>query len=99
MAAWKPMGIHVVELIVDNKTGGAPTQTDTKAWKDKYKLDDVAVLSDPYALLVTPDSDGSFGTPYSIAIDPRTMKVAYVQQGFSGNYSDLEALAKKNQGN
>ncbi|MBM4358511.1 MAG: hypothetical protein FJ096_10430 [Deltaproteobacteria bacterium] len=95
MQKWKPMGIRVVTLLIDDPQGGAPTLLGAQQWKQKYNLLDVDVMVDPgFSMAYT----SQVGTPMLTYVDPRTMKVTYTQQGFSGNYSGLEAVAKKNGG-
>ncbi len=89
------MGIRAVTLMVDAPDDGPPTLVSTQQWKVKYNLLDVSVMSDPqFSLAYT----SSVGTPMQHYVDPRTMKVTFTQMGYSGVYSGLEALAKKNGG-
>jgi hypothetical protein len=89
------MGIRVVTLMIDAPNNGPPTLAGTLKWKQQYNLVDVSVMSDAGFSLV---SGGSVGTPQITYVDPRTMKVIFVQQGYSGDYSGLENLAKANGG-
>jgi hypothetical protein len=41
-------------------------------------------------------SGNSVGTPQMTVINPRTMEVTYVQQGYSGVYNQLLAVAREN---
>ena len=47
-------------------------------------------------MLYPVEQGGSIGLPYTLVIDPRTMQFVQIQQGSSGGYPDLEALAQKN---
>lgn len=89
------MGIRVVTLMIDNPDEGPPTLVGAAQWKQKYNLLDVDVMADPaFSMAYT----SQIGTPMLTYVDPRTMKVTYTQQGYSGNYSGLEVLAKNNGG-
>ncbi|MBM4373685.1 MAG: hypothetical protein FJ095_01275 [Deltaproteobacteria bacterium] len=95
MQKWMPMGIRVVTLLVDAPNNGPPTLMGALQWKQQFGLVDVNVMSDPnFSMAFTQQ----VGTPLLTYVDPRTMKVTYTQQGYSGNYSGLEALAVKNGG-
>ncbi len=95
MQAWKPKGIRVITLMIDAPNDGPPTLAGTQQWKQKYNLIDVDVMSDPNFALV---SGAQVGTPQMTIVNPRTMQVIFVQQGFSGDYSKLENLAQQNGG-
>lgn len=95
MKTWGPMGIRVVTLLVDGPDEGPPNVNGALTWKNQYKLTDVAVVADPGFSMV---EGGSVGTPQMTVVDPRTMRVEFVQQGFSGSFAQLEAVANKNAG-
>ncbi len=95
MQQWKPRGIKVITLLVNSPTNGAPTLAGALQWKQKYNLVDVFVMADPTYAMV---SGNQVGTPQMTLVNPRTMQVTFVQQGYSGEYSKLEALAKQNGG-
>jgi hypothetical protein len=65
---------------------------DAQQWKQNFGLESVAVLADPAWTLV----DGSIGTPQNSIVNPRTMEIVTVNQGYSGSYPELEALAQQN---
>ncbi len=80
-------------MLLDDQTGGAPTAEGAKLWKDNFGLQNVTVVADPNFAMV---SGGSVGTPMMTVVDPRTMQVTYVQQGYSGSFADAEQLAPTN---
>ncbi|MBN4050178.1 hypothetical protein JYT28_00320 [Desulfobulbus sp. AH-315-M07] len=82
-----------VTLLLDNPNEGAPTTSGAWTWKDAFGLDGAYILADPNFSMV-PGS--SVGTPQTTLIDPRTMKVQYVKEGYDGNFSPLENLAQQN---
>lgn len=89
------MGIRVVTLLVDGPNNGAPSLMGALQWKQQYNLLDVDVMADPgFSMAFTQQ----IGTPMITYVNPRTMKVTFTQQGFSGDFSGLEALAKQNGG-
>jgi hypothetical protein len=94
---WEGLGIHVLTLMIDDATQGQPATTKTALnWKTKYKLDATAVGVDT-SITFAPPGAMTIGLPLQIIVDPRTMTLVEVQEGFSGDYTTLENLAKKNQ--
>jgi hypothetical protein len=96
MQQWKAQGLKIVwvTLLVDDPNEGPPTAAGAKKWRDKFGLNSVHVVADPGFSMVT---GSSVGTPMHTVVDPRTMKVTFKQEGFSGNYSALTSLAQQNQ--
>ncbi len=91
--ASQQLGIKWITLMLDDSNGGPPTTSGAQQWKSYWGLDSVAVCADPYYSMV-PGS--SVGTPMTTLVDPRTMKVIAIQEGYSGNYSQLVNLANQN---
>ncbi|MBI4699678.1 MAG: redoxin domain-containing protein [Deltaproteobacteria bacterium] len=90
---WQPLGIEVVVLVLntpDNKPG---TVQSALKYKKGAGLVSMAVVSDPKFSLVV---GNTVGTPLMTVVDPRTMRVVYRQEGYSGQYFQLVSLAKKN---
>ncbi len=95
VASWKQQGydIRVLTLIIDDPNDGEANIGAAATWKDMFGLTNVAVAADPgYAFV--PGS--SVGTPQETVVDPRTMKVVSVIEGYSGAYPELEGIAAKN---
>lgn len=86
-------GIKVVVLVINNKSNGFPDLTSTLLWKSQYKLLDATVVSDSNTTFAV---SSTFSTPLRTVVDPRTMKVVEVAEGYSGDYSTLENLASEN---
>jgi len=86
-------GIKVVVLVINNKSNEFPDLSSTLLWKSQYGLLDAAVVSDPN---VTFAVSSTFSTPLRTIVNPRTMKVVEVAEGYSDDYSTLENLANKN---
>ena len=95
MANWKSqgLGIEVVTLLLDDPNGGKPNVQGCKTWIDNFSLKSIYVMADPTFSMV-PGS--SVGTPQQSVVDPRTMKVVYLQEGYSGQFPQLEQLANQN---
>jgi hypothetical protein len=93
MAAWQTKGIHAAVLLVDDQQDGPPNLAGVDTWISSFDFQTVGVYMDPYYSLV---EGNTVGTPQNSVIDPRTMKVTFVQQGYAGNYPQLEAVAAQN---
>jgi hypothetical protein len=95
MQQWAGQGLRIrwLTLLLDDQNEGPPTTNGAKVWKDNWGLLSSAVAADPGFQLV-PGS--SVGTPQLTLIDPRTMVVVDLQEGYSGNYSLLTQLATQN---
>ncbi len=94
--AWKSQGygIKVLQLVVNDSNGNSPDASAASEWKNQFGLVDIAVGADPNDAMAP---GGSYGTPLQTLINPRTMKVISVVEGFSGSFSDAESLAASNQ--
>ena len=95
MQTWESegLGIRWVTLMVDDPDEGPPTIAGAQTWQSTFGLDSVDVCPDPTFSMVT---GTTVGTPQMTIVDPRTMKVIDLQQGYSGNYSKLTNLASSN---
>jgi hypothetical protein len=86
-------GIRVVVLVINSPTNSSPDLSSALQWKSQYGLIDAAVGIDPTIVFAV---KSTFATPLRTIVDPRTMKVAEVAEGYSDDYSTLEALANEN---
>ena len=95
IAAWQSQGLNikVLTLIIDDPYGGYPDLQAANQWKTQYGLVDVAVAADPDWAF---SGSSSLATPQQSIVNPRTMKVVNVHQGYSSDYSKLENLAASN---
>ena len=95
------MGIKHVTLMVQD-TGNVPaTLMTATTWKTTYGLTDVYVAADPNFSFQPSGTSGSVSLPMTIVVDPRTMKIAKVGQGYVSAYpiqpdATAVAIAKKN---
>ncbi len=96
LTEWDALGIRTWFLLVDDMSGGAPTLAGVVNWRATFGLGSVGVFMDPTFQLV---SGGSIGTPQSTLVDPRTMRVISVEEGYSGDLTPVENLANLNDGN
>lgn len=69
-------------LLIDDPDEGASTMEGPVLWKQQFGLSSIFIASDPQFLLV-PGS--SVGTPQQTVVDPRTMRVVLLQEGWSGS--------------
>ena len=95
MASWEAQGLGIrwITLLLDSQNEGPPSTASAQLWKDNYGLVDAAVCADPTFSFVP---GASVGTPQLTIVDPRTMKVIDLQEGYSGDHSKLTNLALQN---
>ena len=94
MAAWKAKGIRVLTLMIEDTSQQKATVALADKWRQKFKIaDTVAVVADPAGTFLPM---GSVGLPLQAILDPRTMKITKVVQGYGGPMPELLALAAKN---
>jgi hypothetical protein len=81
-------------LMIDNPSGGSPTASDAELWRDNWGLSSIYVVADPNYSMVP---GASVGTPQGTIVDPRTMEVLYVEEGWYGSFpAELTQLANQN---
>lgn len=96
MNTWGPMGIHILTLMIEDANSKPASVSTALDWRKQYNLEATATAADPkYTFIPT----GTVGLPYQLLVDPRTMKILSVQQGYSGDYSAMLNLANKNKTN
>lgn len=77
------LGIVAVTLLLDDPNEGPPTTQGALTWRDNYGLTGAYVAADPQFSMVP---GNSVGTPQLTVIDPRTMQVVLLQQGWGGSH-------------
>ena len=88
------MNIAVITLLLDGPpVDGPATVEGALTWKEQFQLEHVSVLVDPGFSLVP---GNEVGTPQATVVDPRTMQVAFLQEGYSGSYGPLLTIAEQN---
>jgi thiol-disulfide isomerase/thioredoxin len=91
----KPNGIKIVTLVVEDLKMQPATTANALTWRNQFKLYDIHVLADPGYFFSTPS--GTNGLPTNVIVDPRTMKITKIVQGWSGMIEpEVLALAQKN---
>lgn len=86
-----------ITLLLDGPSGAAAVPADALTWKQENALQNIHVFADANFSMV-PGS--SVGTPMLTVIDPVTMQVVHLHEGFApqGNFTELEAVAAQNAG-
>lgn len=97
IAKWRDEGLEiaVITLLLDDPSSTMdPLPEHAKLWQDEFGFENVFVAADPNFSMVP---GNSVGTPQLTYIDPRTMEVTFLQEGYGdGVYADLENLARSN---
>lgn len=94
---WANAGLRIaaVTLLLDDPSDGPPTIAGVELWKQNYGLNSVYVAADPNYSMVPGQS---VGTPQLTIVDPRTMQVVLLQEGWGGSHPpQLQQLAQQNQ--
>ncbi|MEM1031056.1 MAG: hypothetical protein AAGA56_11365 [Myxococcota bacterium] len=79
------LGIQVMTLLLNNQSGGPADAAGALTWRDNFSLTEAYVAADNSFSMV-PAGQSSIGTPMLTVIDPRTMTVVLVQQGWGGSH-------------
>jgi thiol-disulfide isomerase/thioredoxin len=90
---WPAKGIKVLTLMIQDLDGRPATDRTALNWRNEFQLDKTIVAADPNATFAPA---GQYGLPLLVAIDPRTMEIKDVQQGYSGDHSLIESIAAQN---
>jgi len=91
--------VKVVTLIVQDAASAPASIATAQAWKQQYKLTDISVCVDP-KFSFRPSASGSVSLPMTVLVDPRTMKIQRISQGYVAHYpvsvdADVVTLAKR----
>ena len=92
-SSWLAEGVVFVTFISPDSSGSPADTNAALQWKTTYGLNDVGVYADPNGLVYSP-SVTAF--PGSYLVDPRTMKIVEVSQGYAGPGPAVDQLAQKN---
>jgi hypothetical protein len=92
-STWLAEGVVFTTLLTTDSTGSGGTTAECLTWQQDYGLTDVGVFADPYSLLYSSEVEGLPGT---FLIDPRTMTIVAVTQGYTGPDPAISQLAQKN---
>lgn len=77
----------------NSPTNGPPDVNSAVQWKSMYGLKSVDVGADPDASFAT---ESTFSTPLNTIINPRTMEVIEIKEGYMDSYDTLEQLSYAN---
>lgn len=91
---WGPEGVKFVTLIIEDASSNPATTAAALTWRNQFNLGQtVAVVADP---AFTFAHSGNNGLPTNILVDPRTMKITKIVEGYGGMDPSVSALAQKN---
>jgi hypothetical protein len=94
MPTWSKKGIRVLTLMIEDAAQKKGTVALAEKWRQNFKIEDqVAVVADPNDTFLPM---GSVGLPLQVLVDPRTMTITKVLQGYGGPMPEIAALATKN---
>lgn len=94
MKTWAPQGVKFVTLIIQNLSGQPANTANAQTWMSQFNLNSVAsVVADPAFSFA---HAGNNGLPTNILVDPRTMKIVEIMEGFGGMDPQVSQLALKN---
>jgi hypothetical protein len=96
LAQWRSQGlnIQIITLLLDDPNEGPPTIAGVQNWKTQFGQEEMGVYADDNFSMV-PGS--SVGTPQATVVDPRTMTVEFLEEGYgNGNYGPLLTIAQAN---
>ncbi len=87
--------VTVLSLLLDDPASNTPTLSGAENWKNQFGIQSGYVGPDPNFSMVP---GNSVGTPQITIINPRTMTVELLQEGWGGQYPpQVEAIAQANQ--
>lgn len=91
--SWGADGVTVASLIVQDLAQKPATTANALTWRNQYKLGGIWVAADPAWIF---SHEGTNGLPMNVLVDPRTMKITKIVEGYGGMDPAVDALAKKN---
>jgi len=94
MQTWGPQGVKVLDLIIQNVQQQPATTATALEWRNAFNLAPVAyVVADPAFSFA---HSGQNGLPMNILVDPRTMQITKIVEGYGGMDPAVSMLALKN---
>jgi thiol-disulfide isomerase/thioredoxin len=94
MQTWGPQGVKIGTLIIQDQAGQPANASHALLWRNNFNLGSIAyVVADPAFSFA---HSGNNGLPMNILIDPRTMKVVKIVEGYGGMDPAVSQLALKN---
>jgi hypothetical protein len=100
VSQYATLGIDAITLVVQDASSAPATTATALDWRTQYGLTGITVAADP-AFSFAPLNQTSVDLPVTIIVDPRTMKIVKVKQGYIAAYpvqpdADAVSIAKKN---
>ena len=90
---WGPDGVQFVTLMIEDANSQPATTQTALDWRNQFSLTSIAVVADPNFTFAM---NGTNGLPTNILVDPRTMKIVALTQGYGGADPAVDQLAKMN---
>jgi hypothetical protein len=91
---WGKDGVTVVSLVVQDLQQKPADTSHALTWRNQFKLGSLMwVAADPAWIF---SHSGTNGLPMNVLVDPRTMKITKILEGYGGQDPAVDALAKKN---
>jgi hypothetical protein len=79
---WGPAGVHVLTLVWQTGSNTPATPQDAMTWKQQFGLTMVNVAADPNFTFA--DRGAPVGLPRNMLVDPRTLQICAMQDGYGG---------------
>lgn len=92
-SSWTANGVTVATLVVQDLQQKPATTAHALTWRNQYKLGGIWVAADPAWIF---SHEGTNGLPMNVLVDPRTMKIVKILEGYGGQDPAVNALANKN---
>jgi hypothetical protein len=91
---WQTEGVAWVTLVIQDLNQNPATTANATTWRNEFKLQPAYVFADPSLDF---GHAGQNGLPTNVLVDPRTMKVVNIVEGYGGpDDPSVDALALKN---
>jgi hypothetical protein len=90
---WGTDGVHIVTLMIEDANSQPATTQTALDWRNQFSLSSIAVVADPNFIF---SMQGTNGLPTNILVDPRTMTIVALTQGYGGPDPAIDQLAQKN---
>jgi len=94
--SWASLGIKVLFAIIHDEDDQPAGVDDVLTYKNQYGLDGATLVADPGLSFM---SGATISTPHVTIVNPRTMEVTAVEEGYPGPYAAVESLAQQNAAN
>jgi hypothetical protein len=91
---WIKEGVAWVTLVIQDLNQNPATTANATTWRNEFKLQGAYVFADPGFDF---GHSGMNGLPTNVTVDPRTMKIVNIVEGYAGpDDPNVDALAMKN---